>query len=102
MYMYILKRNVFSSLEHYASFPWFKHILIQGKHMYITYKIWQSRIRTEAYKLILFFSRNMHLYLYKGEDVDINVQYVQAALSSHTFTLQEQTDYICYYVKNDY
>ena len=25
--------------------------------MYITYKTWQSRIRMEAYKLILFFSR---------------------------------------------
>ena len=25
--------------------------------MYTTYKTWQSRIRTEAYKLILFFSR---------------------------------------------
>ena len=61
--------------------------------MYLTYKIWQSRIRTEAYKLILFFSRNMHLYLYTAEDVD-KVQYVQAALSSHTMTLQEQTDYM--------
>ena len=38
--------------------------------MYITYKTWQNRIRTEAYKLILFFSRNMHLYLYTAEDVD--------------------------------
>ena len=34
----------------------------------------------------------MHLYLYKAEDVDIKVQYVQAALSSHTITLQEQID----------
>ena len=79
---------------------WFKHILFQSKHMYTTYKTWQSRIRTEAYKLILFFSRNMHLYLYTA-DVD-KVQYVQAALSSHTITLQEQTDYICYDVKNGY
>ena len=37
--------------------------------MYITYKTWQSRIRT-AYKLILFLSRNMHLYLYTAEDAD--------------------------------
>ena len=59
-----------------------------------------SRIRPEAYKLILFFSRNMHLYLYT-EDVD-KVQYVQAARSLHTITLQEQTDYICYDVKNGY
>ena len=42
----------------------------------------------------MFFSRNMHMYLYKAEDVDIKVQYVQAALSSQTITLQEQTDYI--------
>ena len=43
----------------------------------------------------------MHLYLYIAEDVD-KVQYVQAALSSHTIALQEQTDYICYDVKNGY
>ena len=43
----------------------------------------------------------MHLYLYTAEGVD-KVQYVQAALSSHTITLQEQTDYICYVIKNDY
>ena len=43
----------------------------------------------------------MHLYLYKAEDVD-KVQYVQAALSSHAITLQEQIDYISYDVKNDY
>ena len=40
----------------------------------------------------------MHLYLYTAEDVD-KFQYVQAALSSHTITLQEQIDYICYDVK---
>ena len=34
---------------------WFKHILFQSKHMYIIYKTRQSRIRTEAYKLILPF-----------------------------------------------
>ena len=45
----------------------------------------------------------MHLYLYTAEDVD-KVQFVQAALSSQTITLQKQTDYIhvCYDVKNDY
>ena len=49
----------------------------------------------------MLFSRNMHLYLYTAEDLD-KVQYVQAVLSSHTITLQEQTDYVCYEVKNDY
>ena len=43
----------------------------------------------------------MHLYLYTEGDAD-KVQYVQATLSSHTITLQEQTDYLCYDVKNDY
>ena len=46
----------------------------------------------------MFFSRNMHLYLYKAEGFD-KVQYVQATLSSHTVTLEEYTNDICYDVK---